>query len=52
MSERQIEMGRYFDKTDISIVTHSDAALSVAHQALIRAFTDGATEIDLASSKK
>lgn len=47
----QVEMDRYFDKTDVSIITHTGAVLSAAHQALIRAFTDVAADIDLAPYK-
>lgn len=44
----QVEMGRFFEKTDVSIITHSGAVLSAAHEALIRAFTEEAADINAA----
>ena len=48
----QVDMSRYFDKIDVSLITHSDAVLSAAHRALIRAFIDGAADLDLAPEKE
>lgn len=47
----QIEMGRWFEKTDVSIITHSGASLSAAHQALIRAFTEEAADLNAAAQR-
>jgi DNA-binding transcriptional LysR family regulator len=44
----QLELKSYFENTDVSIITHSNSALSAAHQALIDAFAREAADIDSA----
>jgi DNA-binding transcriptional LysR family regulator len=39
----QIDLGRYFEGTDVSLITHADSALTHAHKALISAFIDEET---------
>jgi hypothetical protein len=42
----QIDLGSSFENTDVSIITHSNAVLGDAHQALIDAFVKEAAEMD------
>ena len=42
----QVELQNYFESTDVSIITHSNAVLSEAHQALIGEFIKEAADVD------
>jgi hypothetical protein len=42
----QVELQNYFESTDVSIITHANAVLSEAHQALIGEFIKETADVD------